>query len=354
MRRQRVPSLLLLAALAACTQPADVEPDGGTQGATSSSNSAPVTSGTSLQAGSSASNGTTSAAQSSALPASSAMVESSSTPASSNAGATSSASGTSTGCALTDNTSPTDSISPSGCAVLARDTSACVAARTAQGLSGYWLKFSCRVTLTNLSGQGSDAVTAAADGQPDHLSNYFPAANTCRETYTGGMQNPALIAPQNFLLTFPLSPDTSTRPFTGAVVGLMLNGVPIFGNFAAPGDDIFREALTFDRCAGHPQMTGMYHSHSEPWSITNDDANFLGVMRDGYPIYGRRDADGTVPTLDANGGHSSVTSDSPTTATYHYHVNQQTSTTAGTTGQMQWFITKGAYRGSPGPCTGCN
>ncbi|HNI61326.1 MAG TPA: YHYH protein, partial [Pseudomonadota bacterium] len=121
----------------------------------------------------------------------------------------------------------------------------------------------------------------------------------------------------------------------------------------APGDDIYREAMTFDRCGAHPTPTSAYHYHSEPYSISYNDSNFIGVMRDGYPIYGRKDPDGTIPTVDATGGHMGVTVDSPSTAVYHYHVNQQTSTTAGTAGQMQWFITKGSYHGTPAPCSTC-
>jgi hypothetical protein len=254
-------------------------------------------------------------------------------------------------CALTEGTTPTGTVHPNGCAVLSRDTSGCDAARAAAGLGGYWLRFSCRVTLTPTVG----GVSAQADGQPDYRSNYFPTGDACYEAYTGGIQNPNLIAAQQYTLTFPASPDTTPQSMMGtAVVGLALNGVPIFGNFAAPGDDIFAEAQTFDRCGAHPQNTGKYHYHSEPYAISYDDWSFIGVMRDGYPIYGRKDPDGSLPTLDAYGGHTGVTVDSPSTAVYHYHVNEQTSTNPGTLGQKQWFLTTGTFRGTPGACTGCN
>src|SRR4051812_39198947 len=55
---------------------------------------------------------------------------------------------------------------------------------------------------------------------------------------------------------------------------------------------------------GHPQGTGIYHYHSEPYALSYDDGNFIGVMRDGYAIYGRKDADGTYPTVDMYGGHT--------------------------------------------------
>ncbi len=228
-----------------------------------------------------------------------------------------------------------------------------MASRQAAGLSGYWLKFSCRVTLTATQGANA-SVTATADGEPDYESNYFAATDPCHVAYSGGVQNPNSIAKEAYSVSFPLTPNTTSQTMTGAVVGLALNGVPIFGNFAAPGDDIYKEAVTFDACGGHPQMTGAYHYHTEPYSISYEDDRFIGVMRDGYPIYGRLDTDGTMPTLDANGGHTGVTVDSPSTPVYHYHANQQTSTNPESAGQMAWFLTTGTYHGTPAACSTCN
>ena len=78
-------------------------------------------------------------------------------------------------------------------------------------------------------------------------------------------------------------------------------------------------------------------------------------MRDGYPIYGRRNPDNSIPSdLDTTGAHLGFTPDSPSVAVWHYHLNLQTSTNAGTLGQQQWFLTTGTFRGTPGACTGCN
>lgn len=252
-------------------------------------------------------------------------------------------------CLLSGSTSATATVNPAGCAVLSRDTSSCTAERQAAGLTGYWLKFSCRVKLT----KQPSAVQIESDGQPDYKSNYFASTDPCHENYTGGVQNPNTIAVKNYIVPIPLAPTATSQPMTGAVVGMAVNGVPVFGNFAAPGDDIYKEAMTFDRCGAHPTPTSAYHYHSEPYAISYNDSNFIGVMRDGYPIYGRKDPDGTIPAVDSTGGHMGVTVDSPTTPVYHYHVNQQTSTTAGTAGQMNWFITKGSYRGTPAACSTC-
>ena len=253
------------------------------------------------------------------------------------------------GCVLTQATTPTTATSNSGCAVLTRDTSSCRAQRLDAGVSGFWLQFSCRVVLTS---DGS-TVLAKTDSLPDHLSNYFPDSNACHETYTAAIQNPNSIAAQSLLVHFPLAPTMTAEGMHSAVVGLALDGVALFGNFAAPGDDIFKEAATFDRCGGHPQMTGQYHYHSEPLAISSDDGLLIGALRDGYPMYGRRDADGTFPTLDSYGGHVGLTADSPSAVRYHYHVNQQTSTASTSLGQMQWFLTTGNYRGTPASCASC-
>ena len=237
---------------------------------------------------------------------------------------------------------------PSGCAVLERDTSACRADREAQGISGFWLSLSCRVTLT----VEGNVIVAKADGQPDYASNYFTASNACHEEYSAAITNPNRIAELNLSISFPRTPTESVQQMRGAIVGLALNGVPIFANFAAPGDDIFAEAKTFDRCGAHPQQKGVYHYHSEPLSISYDDASFIGVMRDGYAIYGRHDADGSIPELDAAGGHVGTTPDSATPV-YHYHVNEQTSTNRSSLGEKQFFLTKGSYHGAPGTCSGC-
>ena len=249
-------------------------------------------------------------------------------------------------CALTANTTPAGV--DNGCARLARDTSACRAQRQAAGLSGAWLGFSCAVTLSS----GASAVQVSATSEPDYRSNYFATTGGCWEDFTPAFPDPNRIAAQNLVLQIPTSPSSAGQTMGFGAVGVAVNGVAIFDNQAAPGDDIFREAASFDRCQGHPAPGGVYHYHSEPYAISADDASLIGVLRDGYFVYGRRDADGSLPTLDAAGGHTGTTPDSASPV-YHYHLNLQTSTAAGTSGQQVWFLTTGRYHGTPGSCTGC-
>jgi hypothetical protein len=159
-------------------------------------------------------------------------------------------------CTLTENTSDSGVTSPDGCPVLNRDTSACQAARQAAGLSGFWLSFSCRVSLSVSTVGGVTVVEAKSDGLPDYESNYFATTDPCHVSYSGSIQNPNTIATGSYDLSFPMQPSGASQKMSGAVVGLALNGVPIFGDFAAPGDDIFKEAETFDQCSGHPKCRG--------------------------------------------------------------------------------------------------
>lgn len=263
----------------------------------------------------------------------------------------SSSSGGSTTCTVTDNTTET-SQSSLGCYKLTRDTSSCQASRTAQGLSGFWLKFSCRVTLTK---SGSN-VTITTDGQPDHKSPYFGSSHACYQSGfpSGRSANPNTLAAQSISVTVPYSPSASAGTVGTAmsmgVVGVAINGVAIFSNAAAPGDDIYDEVATFDKCEGHPAGT-KYHYHIEPTTATDNDDNFIGVMRDGFPVYGRAEYGGGSPTLNkaTGGGHQGLTADSPSSSVYHYHVNLQTSGS-----DSAYFITSGYYMGTTGSCTGCN
>ena len=107
--------------------------------------------------------------------------------------------------------------------------------------------------------------------------------------------------------------------------------------------------LGFDRCGAHPQMAGAYHYHADPYAISYNDSNFVGVMPDAYPIYGRKDPNGSLPARRSlRRPHRRITVDSPSTPVYHYHINEQTSTNPGTKGQKQWLLTTGTFRGTPG------
>jgi hypothetical protein len=123
----------------------------------------------------------------------------------------------------------------------------------------------------------------------------------------------------------------------GGIEGVTLNGVGVFDSAAGGTDNIFAEAGSFDQCGGHPDNTGTYHYHAEPYSISYDDDQLIGVMRDGFFIYGRQDSDGSTPgTLAAQqaagagssnllyvyGGHTGTAPSSSDTSAFHYHLTE--------------------------------
>src|SRR5262249_8637274 len=147
-----------------------------------------------------------------------------------------------TTCTLINNTTSTG-LGLSKCYVLSRDASACSSARSAAGLSGYWLKFSCRVTLSKVTVSGKPYVRVVSDNQPDTKSNYFQSTDPCYESYAGGITNPNRISAKSATTDVPETRNT-TQTFMGGFpyVGVGVDGVVIFSNQAAPGDDIYQEA----------------------------------------------------------------------------------------------------------------
>jgi hypothetical protein len=141
----------------------------------------------------------------------------------------------------------------------------------------------------------------------------------------------------------PLTPQAAAArsqemngPF-GGIVALAINGVGIFDSSAGNTDNIFAESGSFDECGGHPDNQGTYHYHSEPYSISYNDSKLIGVMRDGFFIYGRQDADGETPgTIQAQfdggtgadnliytyGGHLGTAPASGDANPFHYHLTE--------------------------------
>jgi hypothetical protein len=150
--------------------------------------------------------------------------------------------------------------------------------------------------------------------------------------------NPNRIATQNFVIRVPLSPASATASDTPmGPIGMATNGVAIFNQYAAGKQPVASEFPTFDRFNGHPQQTGVYHYHIEPvWLTTASKSAFIGVLLDGFPVYGPVETGGNAPSgLDACNGHTHATADFAQ-GIYHYHVTVNTPYIAG------------CFRGTPG------
>ncbi len=181
-------------------------------------------------------------------------------------------------------------------------------------------------------------VTAVIDGNflvvntttvPDHKSPYFSDNSAQFETYNGSnsafRKAPNTITAGNITFRIPLSPTkTSTAKATPmGPIGVSLNGVPFFNQYAAGGSPLAGEINGFDQYGGHPQQQGQYHYHVEPLYLTSKKGReaLLGYLLDGFPVYGPIENAKSVTTkdLDAYHGHSHVTAEYPN-GIYHYHI----------------------------------
>ncbi len=177
-----------------------------------------------------------------------------------------------------------------------------------------------------------DYIVIIANGVPDHKSPYFfntQWASTKYEAYNGTnsswAQNPNSIGAQNYTFMIPKSPTiptTKTQTPMGPM-GIALNGVPIFNQYAAGRVALTSEINSFDQYNGHPAMGSDYHYHMEPLYLTTlkgKDA-LIGFLLDGFPVYGPVENGTTLnsSSLDAYHGHTGATSDYPA-GIYHYHI----------------------------------
>ena len=189
-------------------------------------------------------------------------------------------------------------------------------------------KFSNTVTIS-LEG---NYVVLKSNGLPDHKSPYYQGTQweaAQYEAYNGSnpnfMINPNRIAAQNLTYKIPVSPAAAATHESTPMgpMGISVNGVPIFNQYAAGGMPLTGEINSFDQYNGHPQMQGQYHYHVEPLYITTAKGKdaLIGFLLDGFPIYGPLENGSTLTNadLDIYHGHTTATVDYPN-GIYHYHI----------------------------------
>ena len=192
-------------------------------------------------------------------------------------------------------------------------------------------------TTVALDGQ---TVTLRSTDLPDHASPYYGTGSATYEAPLPGMQlAPNVIVAQTLVLRVPVAPASAASSDTPlGPIGLSVNGVALFNQYAAGRMPLGPEIQSFDRYNGHPSPSGQYHYHVEPLWITaaKGKSALVGVLLDGFPVYGTIDTNGSTPSnLDACNGHIGVTPDFPS-GIYHYHVTSASP-----------YIS-GCFRGTPG------
>lgn len=194
-------------------------------------------------------------------------------------------------------------------------------------------------------------VIIETNGMPNHTSPYW--SNTTARTLNGPMgsmttnanttvNHPLFVAPLNddysqmapgniddfngsYSLTVKASPiKASSSSATGlGAIGIAVSGAVIYNDEEGPNVPLNDAVGSLDNDGAHtgPQS---YHYHLEPKSWSNNDSKLIGVIADGFFLYGRKcNSTGTYPTdLDASGGHTSTTQHT-TTAEYHYHIQNE-------------------------------
>ena len=198
---------------------------------------------------------------------------------------------------------------------------------------------------------GDGSFTFVSDGIPNHeLPDQFLVPKTGNMPPFDGddIADEFEIADTDGLIVeSPLDVEITLNPFYSdevtltslSTIGVMISGAPLFNDyedqgreFVAVDDNISLDGVFFiDACNGHPLATGdSYHYHGVPYCITDDvdvagqHSTIIGVLRDGFPIYGPQDVDGSSMTnadLDECSGHEGVTPEFPE-GIYHYHLTE--------------------------------
>lgn len=176
-------------------------------------------------------------------------------------------------------------------------------------------------------------VVIEATGRPDHTSPYWNPDNASGlyvapdpAITNEARMSPGFIEEYNnlFTLRVPTSPSLATSSSSTSLgpVGIAVSGVPIFNDQEGPNVALELGVISgFDRNGAHTGPS-TYHYHLEPVAITNDDSELVGVMADGFFLYGRKCfSTGTYPTdIDTSGGHFGQTQHSNGVDEYHYHI----------------------------------
>lgn len=200
---------------------------------------------------------------------------------------------------------------------------------------------------TSIFLDGSEVVIET-NGLPNHTSPYWssthalfvePTVTTYADMAPGNIDN----FNGSYTLRVSESPVlASSTSSTGlGAIGVAVSGSVIYNDEEGPNVPLDNAVGSLDYTAAHtgPQS---YHYHLEPKAWSDDDEKLIGIISDGFFLYGRKcNSTGTYPTdLDASGGHSSATQHNAD-GEYHYHIKNELYLNA------YYILFPGDYQGSP-------
>lgn len=191
-------------------------------------------------------------------------------------------------------------------------------------------------------------VVIETDGLPNHTSPYWseshslyiaPRVTTKDDMAPGNIDN----FNGSYTLRVPVSPtkaNSSSSTGLGAI-GFAVSGSVIYNDEEGPNVPLDNAVGSLDYTAAHtgPQS---YHYHLEPKAWSDDDDKLIGIISDGFFLYGRKcNSTGTYPTdLDASGGHISSTQHNAD-GEYHYHIQNELYLS------KYYILFPGDYQGTP-------
>jgi hypothetical protein len=210
-------------------------------------------------------------------------------------------------------------------------------------LSEAFAEFDSDNTTIYLDGSN---VVIETNGLPNHTSPYW---STSHPLYVAPSVATNL-APGNiddfngsYTLRVPANAaKASSSSATGlGAIGISISGSVIYNDQEGNNVPLDNAAPSLDYTGAHtgPQS---YHYHLEPKAWSNDDTALIGIISDGFFLYGRKcNASGTYPTgLDTSGGHSSTTQHH-SEAVYHYHIQNELYL------NQYYILFPGNYQGTP-------
>ncbi len=202
---------------------------------------------------------------------------------------------------------------------------------------------------TDIYLDGADVVIETT-GVPNHPTPYYSSSHPLyiAPTVTSESQmTPTRIdtSGRDFEASLTVSSNPQTASSTTATqlgaIGIAVSGAFIFNDQEGAGP-LDAAAGSLDYAGAHIGPS-VYHYHLEPLAFTNDDENLVGIISDGFFIYGRQcNSTGTYPTdLDASGGHTSTTQHT-NEEEYHYHIINEVYGSLG-----RYLLFAGPYQGAP-------
>ncbi len=214
-----------------------------------------------------------------------------------------------------------------------------------------------------------DRIIIETNGLPNHTSPYWSSSTErttvgprgrTRVTRSSEEDHPLFVEPTitsfetmapgniddfngSFTLIVSANPTKASKPSSTGMgpIGIAVSGAVIYNDREGPNLPLSSAAVSLDYSGAHtgPQS---YHYHLEPTAWSKDDNKLIGIMADGFFLYGRRDYDGSYPTdLDESGGHFGPTPHNPD-GEYHYHIQNELYL------NQYYILFPGDYQGTPG------